>query len=54
MDARSTILKDGKSVALRFWSQSHTGCSCESKTMFPKVSMIRLSLQTFFMEGRAV
>lgn len=42
-NAHSIIPKDGKSVALRFWSQSHTGCSCESKTMFPKVSMIRLS-----------
>lgn len=52
-DTCSTVLKGGKSVALRFWSQSHTGCGCESKTMFSKVSMIRLSTQTLFMEGRA-
>lgn len=42
-DACSTLPEDGKSVARRFWSQSHAGCSCESKTMFPKASTMRLS-----------
>lgn len=42
-NVHSTIPKYGKFAALRFWSHSHTGCDCESKTMFPKVCMIRLS-----------
>lgn len=42
-NSHSTIPKDGKFVAVRLWSQSHTGWNCESKTIFPKVCMIRLS-----------
>lgn len=29
-NTHSTIPKDGKFVALRFWSQSHSGCNSES------------------------
>lgn len=53
-DTHSTPPEDGKSVARRFWSQSHAGCSCESKTKLPKGSTIRLSPQVLFMEGGVV